>query len=195
MTKIRLIPLACLVLTASIATFVSGCNPQDSVTPGTAEAATATTAGMEIDDTVITTKVKSALLTDPDTEGYEIKVETRKGEVLLSGFVDSASQVARAMAIADSVEGVKSVGNGMTLKDGKTSLGNKVDDAVITTKVKSALLSDVSVKSFDIAVATRKGEVQLSGFVENKAQLDRAVEIASAVEGVASVSVRVSFKK
>ena len=47
--------------------------------------------------------------------------------------------------------------NKIALKDGKATVGNTVDDGIITTKVKSALLSDPGVKSFDIAVVTRKG--------------------------------------
>ena len=50
------------------------------------------TAGTELDDSVITTKVKTALMTDNVGKGGDTSVETRKGEVLLSGFVDSQAQ-------------------------------------------------------------------------------------------------------
>ena len=83
----------------------------------------------------------------------------------------------------------------MTMKDGKVSVGNKIDDSIITTKVKSTLLSDPGVKSVDIAVVTRKGEVQLSGFVDNQAQIDRAIEVTRAVEGVQGVVNQMSIKK
>jgi hyperosmotically inducible protein len=151
--------------------------------------------GTEIDDTVVTTKVKAALLGDQDVKGFEFKVETRKGKVLLSGFVDNQALADRAISVARAVEGVKDVENGMTLKDGKQTVGNKVDDGVVTAKVKSALLSDPSVKSFDIAVVTRKGEVQLSGFVDNQAQIDRAIDVTRAVEGVQGVANEMSIKK
>jgi hyperosmotically inducible protein len=72
--------------------------------------------GTEIDDSVITTKVKSALLSVPDVKSLDIQAETRKGEVQLSGFVDNESQVERALAAARAVEGVKSVSNMMSLK-------------------------------------------------------------------------------
>ena len=75
------------------------------------------------------------------------------------------------------------------------TVGNALDDGIITAKVKSALLSDPSVKSFDIAVATRKGDVQLSGFVDNQAQIDQAIDIARKVEGVTSVGNEMSIKK
>ena len=79
--------------------------------------------------------------------------------------------------------------------EAKTTVGTDIDDTTITTKVKSALLADADVKSFDIKVETRKGEVQLSGFVDNQAQIDRAAEIARGVEGVKSVVNELSIKK
>ena len=154
-----------------------------------------TTVGTEIDDSVVTARVKSALLADPAVRGLEIKVETRKGLVLLSGFVDSQARIDNAIALTRKVEGVRDVENGMTLKEGKATVGNKVDDGIVTAKVKSALLADPGIKSFDIAVATRKGEVQLSGFVDNQAQIDRAIEIARGIEGVQNVNNEMSIKK
>jgi len=115
--------------------------------------------------------------------------------VQLSGFVDNAYQIERGIAVARSIEGVKDVENAMTLKDGKTTLGNKVDDGIVTAKVKSALLADPEVKGADIAVVTSKGEVQLSGFVDNQGQIDRAVGATSAVEGVQGVVNEMSIKK
>ncbi|SEK57656.1 BON domain-containing protein [Nitrosovibrio tenuis] len=154
-----------------------------------------TTVGTEVDDAAITTKVKSALLADPDVKSLDIKVETRKGEVQLSGFVDNQGQIDRAIAVAKGVEGVKKVDNKMSLKTTSTSVGEKIDDAVITTKVKAALLADPGVKSSDIAVVTRDGEVQLSGFVDSQSQIDRATEVAKGVEGVKSVINEMSVKK
>lgn len=83
------------------------------VNPGTS---TKRTIGTAIDDGIITTKVKTSLMADPDIKGLDIIVETRKGEVLLSGFVDSQVQIQRAINIAQRIEGVKSVNNKMALK-------------------------------------------------------------------------------
>jgi len=160
-----------------------------------APAAPATTVGTDIDDGVITASVKSALLSDADIKSFDFKVETRKGQVQISGFVDSQANIDSAIAAAKKIEGVKGVDNGMTVKDGKASVGNTVDDGVITSKVKSALLADPAVKSFDVAVQTRMGVVQLSGFANDQAQIARAVEIAKAVDGVKSVSNEMSVKK
>ncbi len=72
--------------------------------------------GGYIDDTVITTKVKAAVLDDPSLKSAEINVETFKGVVQLSGFVRSQADINEAVKVARSVEGVKSVTNSMKLK-------------------------------------------------------------------------------
>ncbi len=172
---------------------VSGCDSRQTEPLATAPATTSV--GTEIDDGVVTAKVKSALLADPDVKSFDIKVETHKGEVLLSGFVGNQAQVDRAILVARGVEGVKDVANKMGLKEGTATVGNTVDDGIITAKIKSALLADPNIKSFDIAVVTRKGEAQLSGFVDNQTQIDHATELARAVDGVKSVANEMSVKK
>jgi len=69
-----------------------------------------------IDDSVITAKVKAALVKDPEVKSLEVSVTTDKGNVLLSGFVDSEKQVQRAREIAAAVEGVKSVKSNLVVK-------------------------------------------------------------------------------
>ena len=72
--------------------------------------------GEYIDDSVITTKVKAAVLNEPTLKSAEINVETYKGVVQLSGFVNSAEDIAKAASVARGVKGVKSVKNDMRLK-------------------------------------------------------------------------------
>jgi osmotically-inducible protein OsmY len=67
------------------------------------------------------------------------------------------------------------------------STGQYVDDATITTKVKTALVGDVGLKVFDIHVVTYKGVVQLSGFVDSSATIAHATDVAQKVGGVQSV--------
>lgn len=189
-------PLGLRILTTTIAgvmtiSMVACSKPADSTGP----AAPNITVGTEIDDSVVTTRVKSALLEDADIKSFDIKVETRKGEVLLSGFVDNQTQSDRAVTLARAVEGAKTIDNKLVLKTGSATVGNKIDDSVITTKVKTALIADTSIKSLDIMVATRMGEVQLSGFVNNQGQIDRAMQVARGIEGVTSVGNDMSIKK
>lgn len=93
------------------------------------------------------------------------------------------------------VTGAKSVENSMAVKVGNVTAGNTVDDSVITTRVKSALLADSLISSTDIAVVTSKAKVQLSGFTDSKAQIDRAVSVAAATLGVEKVLNKLQVKK
>ena len=119
-----------LGLTLSTAMLVAGCNNQnDGTNPddmnstgmnGTgdtsaAAADAANSVGAEIDDGVITTKVKSALLADDTVKGLDINVDTAQGVVRLSGAVDSQTQVDMATQIAKGVEGVKDVQSELTV--------------------------------------------------------------------------------
>ena len=73
-------------------------------------------AGEYIDDTAITTKVKAALLADPEVKGTAVNVETYRGVVQLSGFVDSEVEINRASNKAYEVKGVTSVKNDLRVK-------------------------------------------------------------------------------
>lgn len=147
-----------------------------------------------VDDIAITTKVKSALLAEPTIKSFDIQVETHKGEVQLSGFVDNQEQIDRATAVAKEVQGVKNVSNKMTVKTAGSTVGDKIDDGLITTKVKAALLANDTTKGTDISVETRNGEVQLSGFVASQAEIDQATDVARGVEGVNNVINKMSVK-
>ncbi|PSJ17901.1 BON domain-containing protein [Nitrosomonas supralitoralis] len=72
--------------------------------------------GEYFDDTVITAKVKAAILNEPTLKATEINVETFKGVVQLSGFVSSSASINKAVEVARSVGGVKSVKNSLHLK-------------------------------------------------------------------------------
>ena len=72
--------------------------------------------GEYVDDAVITTKVKTAIFEEPTLKSAEINVETFKGVVQLSGFVTSGEAQNKAVAVAKTVGGVKSVKNDMRVK-------------------------------------------------------------------------------
>ena len=181
----RLVPPAAALAALALA----GCNRPE--TPADKKV----TAGTELDDSVITTKVKTALMTDNVGKGGDTSVETRKGEVLLSGFVDSQAQADREVQLARGIEGVQSVQNKLMVKDGKSTAGNVLDDSVVTVKVKSALMADDQTRGTQFAVTTHKGVVQLSGFVDSADEQARATTVARNVEGVQSVVNDTSIKK
>ena len=72
--------------------------------------------GEYVDDSVITTKVKAAFAADPTVKAYQVKVETFKGTVQLSGFVDSRQGAERAVQLAREIKGVTSVKNDIVVK-------------------------------------------------------------------------------
>lgn len=159
------------------------------------EPAPSITLGTQVDDAVITSGVKSALLGDEAIKSFDLQVETRKGTVQLSGFVDSQAQIDQAIAVTRSVAGVTEVENGVTLKGTPSTVGTKIDDASVTGRVKTALLADPDIKSFDISVVTFKGEVQLTGFVNNQGQIDQASKLAGVAEGASSVKNELKVKQ
>ena len=72
--------------------------------------------GEYVDDSLITTKVKAAFAADPLVKATEVKVETFKGTVQLSGFVDSRESAQRAVEIARGIKGVQSVKNDTVIR-------------------------------------------------------------------------------
>jgi osmotically-inducible protein OsmY len=102
------------VLIATMGAAAAACSTNDEK-GGPAES-TAANAGRVVDDSVITGKVKTALVGDPTTKAYQISVETFKGVVQLSGFVDSKEARTRAEQVAETVDGVKDVKNELELR-------------------------------------------------------------------------------
>jgi len=103
--KKRNIVVNFLVLLMLIATFAA-----------CAATSTRESSGEYVDDSVITTKVKSLLAADDFLKSFQISVETYQGTVQLSGFVNSQKAVDKAGEIVWSVKGVKSIKNNLIVK-------------------------------------------------------------------------------
>ncbi len=145
-------------------------------------------AGEVVDDSTLTAKVKTALISDPVTKANQINVETYRGVVQLGGFVDSSEQKARATSVAQGVTGVKEVRNDLRVSDAdQSTMGQKLDDTLITTQVKAKLIADPTTEAYKINVETKGGVVQLSGFVDSSTAKQRAGDVARSVDGVSNV--------
>jgi osmotically-inducible protein OsmY len=109
---------ALLIAAVLGSTAMAGCVSTDSSESSSREAPGAgqQTAGEVVDDGVVTAKVKAKLVDDPVTKAYQINVETFKGTVQLSGFVDSAEASSRAAQLAGQVGGVKDVENSLEVR-------------------------------------------------------------------------------
>jgi osmotically-inducible protein OsmY len=99
--------MATLCLAAMLGLTVAACAPTR----------TRESAGEVVDDSVITAKVKAALVKEPDTKAYQIQVDTFRGVVQLSGFVDSTQARSKAVSVARTVGGVKEVRNSLEVKE------------------------------------------------------------------------------
>jgi len=145
-------------------------------------------AGEAFDDSVLTSKVKVALIDDPVTKAGQINVETYRGVVQLGGFVDNTQQREQATQVARSITGVKEVRNDLRISTNPAATtGQVIDDSVLTATVEAKLMQDATAKGYQINVGTQKGVVQLTGFVDSTTMKTRAGEIARSVEGVKEV--------
>lgn len=88
---------------------------------GCAATGTRESTGEYIDDATITTKVKAAFVKDPVVKAIDVKVDTFKNVVQLSGFVDTQEQKGRAEQIAAGVQGVQRVQNNISIKTAATN--------------------------------------------------------------------------
>lgn len=104
-TSLKVFALAALCA-AGVVSFTAGC----------AGTATKESTGEFVDDAAITTKVKAALIKDEVVKARDVNVETFKGRVQLSGFVENAAQKTRAGEIAGGIAGVLDVKNNITVK-------------------------------------------------------------------------------
>ena len=157
---------------------------------------TTKSAGEQVDDSVTTAAVKSALVADPVTKAHQIDVETFKGTVQLNGFVDSQASKDRATTVAKNARGVTAVRNNLTVKAvADRGSGQVVDDSAITAKVKSALAGDPRTKAHQVNVETHDGVVQLSGFVDTSEAKVTAETLASNVDNVKSVDNEIDVKR
>jgi len=154
--------------------------------------------GEAMNDTGITAQVKARLASDARTQASDISVETNNGVVTLSGTVADADAKSAAEELARNVPEVAGVNNQIAAPNAIDEMaagaeqaadkaGAVIDDSWITTKVKTALLSDALTKGTQISVDTLQGVVTLSGTVATDAERSRAVEIAQSTEGVARV--------
>lgn len=152
---------------------------------GLGACASTQTASTQIDDATITAAVKSKLTADPEINPFNIDVDTDEGTVRLSGTVEKPEARAEAERLARNTEGVVAVVN--EIEVGRTTVGKRIDDATLTTKVATKIAADTDLNSFNIDVDSNEGVVTLTGRVATQTAKDEAGQIAMNTEGVVSV--------
>lgn len=151
--------------------------------------------GERLDDSAISTKIKSSLLADRSTDGLDIEIEVFKGRVQLNGFADNQAEVVRAEEIARSVKGVVELTNNLIIPDNSNrGVGRYLDDKGLVARVKTALARNKEVAALEIEVEVNRGIVQLGGFVNDAAERQRAGDIVAAIGGVKQVANNLAVK-
>lgn len=151
--------------------------------------------GEYIDDSSIDSRVKDALNQNPEYKFEGVNVTSFKGNVQLSGFVDTYAQKHTASDVARQVQGVKDVENDITVKsDSESAIGISVDDKSLIASVDSALNNNPDYKFEEVNVTAFKGTVQLSGFVNTADQKTKAGEITKQVQGIQDVVNNITVK-
>ena len=143
------------------------------------------TVGRIWNDSTLTTKVKSALMEDPDVSALRVDVDVLEGVVILTGVIENKKAARRAVEVAQAVPGVSEVKSNLQI--GKKNWGQALDDKVIGSKIKAKLINEPGIRSLNIDVDVNNGIVTLSGLVEYKYQKNRAIEIAQNTTGTIKV--------
>lgn len=143
------------------------------------------TVGTMIDDTVISSTVKTKMIGDEFVKARYIDVDVLNGVVYLIGVVESASQKRMAADIARGVDGVKGVENQLVV--GKTTAGQILNDSILTSKIKTELIKDPDIRSTNIDVDTNNNVVTLTGIVASAKEKNKVIEITQKVSGKGQV--------
>lgn len=155
-------------------------------------------AGMEnrFRDGWIEGKVETIYLLNPHLNNFEIDAEVHGDAMVLTGEVDEAIDKDLAEAIAEGIDGIKTVDNRITVADRRTKsdeknekpgLAQKVKDITTTTVIKGKFLNSPHISGFAIDVDTSNGMVTLNGDVNSEAAKDLAWRLAKNTDGVISV--------
>jgi hyperosmotically inducible periplasmic protein len=137
--------------------------------------------GSMMDDSILSTKVKSKMIGDEFVKARYIDVDVLNGVVYLIGVVKSASQKRMAADLARSVEGVRHVENQLVV--GKTTIGQSLNDTMLTSKIRAKLLQDPDIRSTNIDVDTNNNIVTLTGIVSTHNEKNRVLYVVQQVTG------------
>jgi len=149
-----------------------------------------------VEDTAVTGSVKAAFAVHRDLSHRPIVIETSDAVVTLSGEVASDKERAAAEELAENVEGVAGVDNRLEVEAGVAeveaepsgkSLGQRLDDAALLTKIRTALHLDREARKIDVDIQVSHGRVVLRGEVPSEELAERIRTRVAGVGGVESL--------
>ena len=181
-------------------------------TTGAAASEVAAKALALLDDTRITSAIRSKFFLDDRVKARKIDVDTRQGVVTLRGEVASEAEKSQALLLARTTDGVTRVEDGIAVMAidarsttaaittapgaaGEAPVVSQVDDASITTKIQAKYFLDRDVKAGALDVTARDGVVLVDGTVPTAAAKDRALTLARETDGVLQVIDRVRVQR
>lgn len=150
--------------------------------------------GDQVEDLQIRVALNKALLDDSARLFRAVSTKVWEGRVMLTGAVAEPAQVDRAVAAAWQIEGVSEVINELQVTD-SASLGEYVDDGIITQKLEARLLTDGDVRSVNYRMSAVKGTVYMLGVARTRGELDRVLAHARDIDGVRKVVPHVRLLK
>ncbi len=136
-------------------------------------------------------KIRSRLLVKGNVSATSTKVAVKDGNVTLTGTAASPAQKELTEVYAKDIEGVQSVKNDIVVKEEPakdTTVGEKIDDASVTSQVKYALLSHKSTSALKTKITTTDGVVRVTGDAKSDAEKSLVTKLASDVRGAKSVT-------
>ena len=143
-------------------------------------------------------KIRSRLLVKANVSATATTVAVQDGVVTLTGTADTIAQKTLTEVYAKDIDGVKSVNNDIVVKgvpaEGQR-IGEKIDDASITTQVKYALLSHKATSAVKTKITTTDGVVVVTGEAASDAEVSLVTKLAQDVRGVVSVNNNMTVKR
>ncbi len=142
-------------------------------------------------------KIRGRLLVKGNVSAKNTTVAVQDGVVTLSGTADNLAQKELTAVYAQEIDHVKSVENNLVVKDNsatRETIGERIDDASITSQVKYALLSHKSTHALKTKVITIDGVIGITGEASSNAEKSLVTKLAQDVRGVKSVSNHMTVK-
>ncbi len=155
-----------------------------------------------IEDTAVTASVRAGFAIHRDLADRPIHVSTAGRVVTLSGRVASEEERSEAEAIASTIEGVDAIANhletGLEEAVAEThgkSLGERLDDAALLAKIRTALHLDRDVRKLDVDIRVSSGQVILRGEIPSEALMERIRTRVASVRGVERLEDELELKQ
>jgi hyperosmotically inducible protein len=136
-------------------------------------------------DSAISEKIDEALEASTAVKARQVNIQTHEAVVYLTGIVDSEDARREAGRIAWRTAGVDGVVNDLTV--GERTVGDWVDDTLISSRLKAQLIADTDVRASDVDVSSSQGVVTLIGRVRTTTMKKDAERIARGIAGVTDV--------